>query len=75
MDDLGGCDVLVFTLHKLVTLCETTFTQELAFDILTEADFTIRMFHFFFNDLLILSSDSGLSMQVGLTATMLWRRY
>ena len=50
-DDFCGSNLLRFTLHKLVALCESTLAEELPFDVLSIADLTIRVLNSFFNNL------------------------
>lgn len=49
--DLGGRDSLVFALHKLITLCEATFSKKLPFDVLSVADLPILMLNALFHNL------------------------
>ena len=49
-DDLGRADSLVLQVGELKAASEATLTQELALEVLLDADLTIVFDDFFFND-------------------------
>ena len=49
-NDFGGRDTLVFEVGELETAGETTFTEELALEVLLDADFAVVLDDFLFDD-------------------------
>lgn len=50
LDDFGGLDLLVVQVSELVTLGESALAQELALEVLLDADVSVKLDYLFFDD-------------------------